>query len=525
MRTLRTRFRSDDSKADALSRVPLLAGLRRGELCQLATHAEDLDVPAGAKLYREGETAREFFIVMQGEVEISKDGERVTCLSGGDFCGQIALIERAKRASTATALTPVRFFVVTQGGFAALLARNPVVERRALHALVTENISERRIAETSLRRQADLNEHQAMHDSLTGLPNRRKLMIDLERAMGSQKETEAGLLALFDLDGFKSYNDTFGHAEGDLLLRRLSAKLADVTGGRAYRLGGDEFCALLAGEATGNGLVAAACMGALSEDGEGFSIRTSAGFVEFPSEAAAPTSALLIADQRMYAEKEGRAGSAKQQTRDMILRVLEERHPDLHDHVSAVAAAARRIGVELGLSRGELEDLVRAAELHDIGKIAIPDAILHKAGSLDEEEWRFMRRHTIIGESMLSAAPALATAAKAVRSSHERFDGAGYPDGLAGEDVPLASRIIFICDSFHAMTSARPYQQTLDPVAALAELRRCAGTQFDPSLFEVFEQVGLPEPAAPKPRPAPPRSGSTAPDAPPGAPVAGFANA
>ncbi len=474
--------------------MPLLAGLRRNALVQLATHAEDLDVPAGTDLYCEGDTASEFFIILEGEVDILKAEQRVAHVGPGGFCGQIALIERVRRASTATAATPVRFFVITRGGFSALLARNPTVERRALHALVIENISERGIAERALREQAAINEYQAMHDSLTGLPNRRKLTSDLDQAMGESDAASPGVLALFDLNGFKSYNDTFGHAEGDLLLRRLSTRLADVTGGSAYRLGGDEFCALLPGSLAENAALAGACIPSLSEDGEGFAISTSAGFVEFPREAAEPTTTLLLADQRMYAEKENRSGSAKQQTRDMVLRILAERHPDLHEHISAVASAARQVGMRLGMSREDLDDLVRAAELHDIGKIAIPDAILHKPGPLDEEEWRFMRRHTIIGESMLSAAPALAVAAKAVRSSHERFDGGGYPDGLTSEDIPLASRIIFICDSFHAMTSERPYQGPMGTEAALAEMRRCAGTQFDPHLVEAFELAAAWEP-------------------------------
>ena len=158
--------------------------------------------------------------------------------------------------------------------------------------------------------------------------------------------------------------------------------------------------------------------------------------------------------------------------------------------------------MQLGGTHQIVELVAAHLEVHDIGKIAIPDAILHKPGRLDDEEWRFMRRHTIIGESMLSVAPALATAAKAVRCSHERFDGGGYPDGLSGEHIPLASRIIFICDSFHAMTSERSYQRAMGKKAALAELRRCAGTQFDPRLVEIFESVatrearpGLPHPS------------------------------
>jgi two-component system, cell cycle response regulator len=326
-------------------------------------------------------------------------------------------------------------------------------------------------------------EHLAYHDALTGLPNRRRLMEDLERADGRN------LLVFFDLDGFKVYNDSFGHLEGDLLLRRLGRKLRDAVGQRgvAFRLGGDEFCILAPTPDYEDEELIAACLEALSERGEGFTVEASWGGVVVPDEAPDATSALVMADQRMYADKGVGRVSAKQQTRDVILRVLAERHPDLHAHSGAVAVLARSVGERLGITGPKLDDLERAAELHDIGKIAIPDAILNKPGPLDIEEWDFMRRHTLIGESMLSAAPVLQAAARIVRSSHERFDGAGYPDGLRGEQIPLASRIVFVCDAFHAMTSDRPYGAAGSVDAALAELAECAATQFDPVVVEAFQ--------------------------------------
>jgi diguanylate cyclase (GGDEF)-like protein/PAS domain S-box-containing protein len=325
-------------------------------------------------------------------------------------------------------------------------------------------------------------EHLAYHDALTGLPNRRRLMEDLDRGDGRS------LLVFFDLDGFKLYNDSFGHLEGDLLLRRLGHKLRDAVAerGAAFRLGGDEFCVFAPVPPDDGADLIAACRVALSEEGEGFSVRASWGGVVVPDEAADATSALVLADQRMYADKGVGRVSAKQQTRDTILRILAERHPELHEHSGAVAGLARAVGERMGMDAKQLDDLERAAELHDIGKIAIPDAILNKPGPLDAEEWRFMRRHTLIGEGMLSAAPALQGAAKIVRSSHERYDGTGYPDGLRGEQIPLASRIVFVCDAFHAMTSNRSYAEAGSPGSALAELTECAGTQFDPAVVKAF---------------------------------------
>ena len=151
-----------------------------------------------------------------------------------------------------------------------------------------------------------------------------------------------------------------------------------------------------------------------------------------------------------------------------------------------MADLARAVGKRLGLDEDRLDEVERAAELHDLGKIAIPDSILAKQGPLDDEEWRFMRRHTVIAERMLQAAPALASIGRLVRSSHERFDGAGYPDGLVGEDIPLASRIVFVCDAYESMTSDRSYRPRMNQRSALEELRRHSGTQFDPTVVDAF---------------------------------------
>jgi response regulator RpfG family c-di-GMP phosphodiesterase len=143
----------------------------------------------------------------------------------------------------------------------------------------------------------------------------------------------------------------------------------------------------------------------------------------------------------------------------------------------------------MGVEGEELTQLRHAASLHDVGKVAIPDAIITKPGALDDDEWAFMRRHTVIGERIIAAAPALGPAAKLVRSSHEAFDGSGYPDALAGAEIPLGARVIAVCDAFDAMISTRPYSPPKTTDQALAELRRCAGTQFDPVAVDVFVQV------------------------------------
>jgi len=335
----------------------------------------------------------------------------------------------------------------------------------------------------------DRSRSEALTDALSGLANRRALLGDLDAVTG--RDDGDRVLALFDLDGFKTYNDTFGHPAGDALLALLGRRLAEAIAGhgRAYRLGGDEFCVLLEPGAD-EALVATAAR-ALSETGEGFAIGSSAGHVRLPAEAADAEAALQLADRRMYSEKGSRRASAHRQACDVLVRLLRERQPQLGEHNDVVADLAVRLGRELGLQGEGLDVVARAAELHDVGKAAIPEAVLDKPGPLDEEEWALMRRHTEIGERILAAAPALVPVAQIVRSSHERWDGAGYPDGLAGEAIPIGARVVAVCDAFQAMTTDRPYRAGIPPEQALAELRRAAGTQFDPRVVDAFARVAL----------------------------------
>jgi two-component system cell cycle response regulator len=328
----------------------------------------------------------------------------------------------------------------------------------------------------------------ALTDPLTGLGNRRQLMEDLKIACSHGKTSDPWQLILYDLNGFKHYNDTFGHPAGDALLQRLSDKLsASVDGhGTAYRMGGDEFCVLMHAATADDALVKNS-VEALSERGPGFSIGAAHGEVSIPAEGSDSAAVLQLADQRLYARKEQtREGSAVLQLRDVLLQAFRERYPDLQEHQRGVGALVLAVGRRLGLEGEELDVLARAAELHDVGKIAIPDAILSKPGPLDEVEWQFMHRHTILGERILMAASALRPVARLVRSSHERFDGGGYPDGLKGEEIPLGARIIFVCDAYDAMTSNRAYSRAIAPAQALRELKACAGTQFDPEVVEAF---------------------------------------
>jgi two-component system cell cycle response regulator len=183
------------------------------------------------------------------------------------------------------------------------------------------------------------------------------------------------------------------------------------------------------------------------------------------------------------------AASAMREMCDLLLRVLDVQQPDLRGHSDEVAELAEGAALALGCSSREAEVVRCAAELHDIGKLAIPAAILDKPSRLTEAEWTLMRRHTLFGEQMLIATPTLREVARLVRSSHERWDGRGYPDRLAGEAIPLGARIICACDAFDAMTSRRPYHEPRSHRQAFAELERCAGSQFDPQVVAVLVEI------------------------------------
>ncbi len=363
--------------------------------------------------------------------------------------------------------------------------RNAVGVALAATAVVTVVVR----AVLTFRENTEINEHMhllASTDALTGLGNRRKLLADLDRvfALGDGRQW---LFVLCDLNGFKRYNDSFGHPAGDTLLGRLAAKLAAAVGekGSCYRLGGDEFCALAAVETSGIERFLDLMTTALSDTGKGFEVSTAFGCAILPEEAQSSDEALRVADQRLYAQKY-QSLVARGQPHAVLLQALEEREPALREHVGGVAELTLRFAAKLEIGGAALEELGLAAQLHDIGKLAIPDSVLSKSEPLEAHELAFIRTHTLIGQRILDASPALNEVGKIVRATHEHWDGSGYPDGLAGARIPRPARIISLCDTYCAMTEPRPHGVVRTREQALAELRRLGGSQFDPELVQVF---------------------------------------
>lgn len=348
-----------------------------------------------------------------------------------------------------------------------------------------------RMIETVRRQSGVLRQHErsALSDPVTGLENRRKLETDVEAVLATPDDRRA--LVMLELDGLQTYSDRFGYAAGDDLLRRSAYSLVEAIaplGGIAYRVDTDRLAALvpLAGRQLGEVVLAATA--SLRDDAADPVISRAYGDVAIPDEAAQGELAFQIAGQRLAAHKQRQHRSARRQAHAVLMAALSARRPDLRDHLRIVTYRAISLARRLGLGVAEIDDIALAAELQDVGLLAVPEAVLEKERPLDEPEKALVRSHTAEGERIISAAPGLAPVAALVSASSEHFDGSGYPDGLAGDAIPLGARIIAVAVAYAAMTSQRPYRTAMSPEEALAELRRCAHTQFDPGVVEALGQ-------------------------------------
>jgi len=358
------------------------------------------------------------------------------------------------------------------------------------------------------KRIADLErdlEVRSVRDPLTGLlaftAFERRLDEEVER---SRRHGRALSVAMVDVDAFRSLNARNGRHVGDDVLKKVAHILDGFTRATdvSTRASADEFVVMLPETSADDAKIClerilleleAAAVGAVA------TISASIGIAEHArkmssEELVASAGAVL---DRARAAGGGRieirgagaeaTGSDENSHQDAIAGLAEallERDRYTGEHSESVVELAARVARGLGLDETEIERIRQGALLHDIGKVAIPDEVLHKNGPLDDKEWEIMRQHPAIGERILRSIPGLGGVARIVRHEHERFDGAGYPDGLSGTEIPIGSRIILACDAYHAMTSDRPYRKAMDHSEAIRELAASAGTQFDPEITE-----------------------------------------
>ena len=358
----------------------------------------------------------------------------------------------------------------------------------------------------------------ALTDPLTGLGNHRHFHERLERELEHALRYGRPLaICLVDVDDFKGINDRFGHPAGDRVLSRVATRLRQT--GEAFRLGGDEFAVLLPGYEEHEALTAAESIidriGTLDLEQMG-AVTVSAGVAVAPAHATNRDELLRLVDGALYWAKEYGKNQARSYRPDVVelaelkrlasggdraarlraaaslARAVDARDVYTGFHSHRVAQLAVNIAVRLGLDREQVELIRLAASLHDLGKLALPEDLLRKPGPLTPPERLVLERHAQIGFRMLDSL-GIDPVADWVLHHHERWDGTGYPDGLSGGEIPLGARIIFVADAYDAMTSERAYRQAVPQPDALAELERCAGTQFDPAVVKALTQELLPE--------------------------------
>jgi len=360
-----------------------------------------------------------------------------------------------------------------------------------------------------LSKQSEL-EDIATRDDLTQLQNRRffyqRFQEELKRAAATRRNLS---IAMIDVDDLKLLNDEFGHQVGDIVLRQFARILNRQAGDGLVtaRLGGDEFAIIMpdtdrrtAEQFSWKLWDELANAPIYESEHASIYLGVSIGIGGFPWGGADLEEIIHWADTKLYANKLERKGfkkiqDAKADNRlasavvEVLSTALDVRDRMTHRHARRVARMAVAVARELGLSEDEVLEIEFAAALHDIGKIGVTDNILRKSAPLDEDEWKEMRRHSELGYQILKGIDFLKDAAEIVYAHHERFDGKGYPRGLAGEEIPLGSRLFAIVDAFDAMTSRRPYRAASSREYACEEVSRNSGTQFDPFLVNTFLKV------------------------------------
>ncbi|SKA75769.1 diguanylate cyclase (GGDEF) domain-containing protein [Caloramator quimbayensis] len=332
----------------------------------------------------------------------------------------------------------------------------------------------------------------SLHDYLTGLYNNAYFYKEIEKCT---KDDYPISIIMADLNGLKIINDTLGHEAGDKAIVKSSEIFNQVikNKGIVARLGGDEFAVLLK---LTDAKEADILINRMREKIYEYNANLNGNAplsISFGFATAAYEKNLLevlrMADDEMYRDKLLNTKSSKSNMMDMILETLREKDFITKGHTDRVKELCGIVGRKLYLNPKQMNNLLLLSEVHDLGKIGIPDSILIKPGKLDDDEWEIMKKHSEKGYRIALAIPELANIAELILRHHERWDGRGYPLGLKSDDIPIECRILSVVDSYDAMTNTRPYNKPKTKEEAINEIKRCSGTQFDPMIAEIFIDI------------------------------------